>query len=381
MPAPPLQKQKPPKTLQQVILISLAYVVAIKVIQLMLCSAIYYRTDGAYTFVEYLKKASDCNQYMGIAEFGYQTSGENAIWIAFFPLYPYILKIFGFITGEYFWTGSLLSMAFLTVGGVYVFLWQKENHDEKTALRTLKYFMLFPMQFFSMLPMSEGLFVMLVAMYFYYLEKKNFLALAAVGLFASLTRSCGIFLALLLGLRLLSDFIKCKNYTLKEFGKLILKATPAIASVLGLLIYLKINHALFGDMFKFSYFQETHWHQSLGFFGNTISTMVEYFHIGGYEKYCLWGFQLVVIFFALILLLLVARRNGEHGIYSAVQMVFMLSAQWLLSAPRYLLPILPIYSEMSQLAKNAKWDIAITALLAAASIFVYFLYLLSGKVY
>ena len=51
----------------------------------------------------------DAPHYIDIAKDGYVATGENSVFIAFFPLFPLLMKAMSFLTGEYFIAGSIVS--------------------------------------------------------------------------------------------------------------------------------------------------------------------------------------------------------------------------------------------------------------------------------
>lgn len=324
----------------------------------------YIATGGEDAFsADMWIRATDMPHYMDIAREGYVSTGEQAMWIVFFPLYPYTLGVLGAITGEYFWTGSLLSMAYFSVAGVYLFQLTAMDYGQQCAKRTLKYFMLFPTAFFAMLPMSEGLFFMLAAMFLYYLRQGRLLLAGVIGALAAFTRSVGVTFVLPLILEAYQRAFP-EGFDRKRFWKWVEKSLPAAIIPLGTAAYLLINYIVFGDCFQFQYFQAENWNQGLTFFGSTVKLLVDnLLTYDALHAVALWLPQAVVIFWGIAMLLLGVKRRPMYSGYSLGVFLFSISAKWLLSAPRYLMALLPCIMEMGIRAKKRWIDWTITAVL------------------
>lgn len=354
-------------------LFCVAAVLVLKGIQLLIC----YISTGWDPFLQkYWEQTTDIPHYIDIARDGYVTLGDNSKWIVFFPLYPYILKVVALLTKEYYHTGCVLSMLFFAVALYFIFKDAYERFDRKTAIRSVLFCCLCPSSFFAMLPMSEGLFIMLCAVFLYALHKNSFLIAAVFGFLAALTRSAGVMLAfpLVAGL-----FLKYR-FTLKFFVK---AAAYSLIVAAGTLIYLLINYALFGNPFYFSYVQQSYWHQSLGFFGKTMYTLVSYALSAQLpQNIVLWLPQIVAGFFTIAITLLTVKRDPVDGAFSLSQFVYSFSATWLLSAPRYMFPIIPVYNELALLSKKSRAAyIALIAVYAIASVYLLIGFLRTGSVY
>lgn len=322
------------------------------------------------------ERATDIPHYIDIAKDGYVTTGENSKWIVFFPLYPYILKLFGLITGEYYHTGCILSMIFFAAA---LFIFYKDSfwqYNKLVARRSVVFCCLCPSSFFAMLPMSEGLFMLLCACFLYFLHKKHFFISAIFGFLAALTRSSGVMLILPLAIALFKEY----RFSLKLF----VKGIPyAITIAFGTIIYFAINYHLFGDPLYFSAVQKSYWHQSLGFFGSTMKTLTHYALTSNFpQNIVLWLPQIVTGFFTLAIMLFTIKRSPVDGGFSLSLFVFSFSATWLLSAPRYMLPIFPCYNDVALLSKkNNGIYYAFIVIYALSSVYLLIGFLLTANVY
>lgn len=348
----------------RIVLICIAWVVAIKLITMILAHILLGGTDLFGDVPRFWTGTTDIPRYIDIAQNGYQASGDTAKNIVFFPLYPYLLRFVAALTGEYFWTGSVLSMCFLVIAGVYFFKLTREEWGEDTAARALKYFMLFPSIFFAMLPMSEGLFLMLVVLFLYHLRKGNFLIAAIAGMLAAFTRSLGVYLAIPFVVEaIFRVYCAGKAHFWKRFFKTV---WPVVLIPLATVAYLEINLAVQGDPFAFLTHQEEYWSQGFGFFADTIRYLTENALTRDVSlTVSLFIPELAVIFAFLAFMILTAKRQRPMYLaYSAVIFYFSISVTWLLSAPRYMLVMFPCFMEIGVRTQNRKWDIALTIVFA-----------------
>ena len=129
--------------------------------------------------------------YLGIAQHGYIYQFTQV----FFPLYPILIKLFSLITLDNFLLSGLLisNLAFLC-GLIILFRLIKETYDEKIALWSCLFLLVFPTSFYFGAVYTEGLFFLLITSSFYFYYKKKIILACLVGSIASATRLAGLFL-------------------------------------------------------------------------------------------------------------------------------------------------------------------------------------------
>lgn len=141
---------------------------------------------------------ADVNWYIGIAEHGYDHMPFNADeprnW-AFFPLFPLLLRLASYLTGEFVITGMLLShLCFLLALFLLhrLALLFKLNADD--ADRCVFYLAVFPVSYFFSVPLPESLFLMLTVASFYFAKSERWWLAGLCGALASATRTTGVLL-------------------------------------------------------------------------------------------------------------------------------------------------------------------------------------------
>ncbi len=135
----------------------------------------YFRWDSFY--------------YLNIAIDGYKN-----ITSVFFPLYPFLIKIFSFFVG-YHWAGFLVSWISIALS-LFVFykLLALRYQDEKNIIRTITLLMFSPFAMFFTAYYTESLFLLLSLSFFYFLKTKRWFIASIFAYLACLTKNIGIIL-------------------------------------------------------------------------------------------------------------------------------------------------------------------------------------------
>lgn len=148
----------------------------------------------------------DAEWYMDIARFGYDPSIRHGNTPAFFPLWPLTMRIAQFLSGESMqFTGVMLSTAFFIAAVPVIWRLTVDRFGRVIAGRTCWYLSLAPMAFVFSMPYTEGLFLLLSATTFLFLERGRYGRSCVVAALATLTRPTGILLGLAIAWRAWRD--------------------------------------------------------------------------------------------------------------------------------------------------------------------------------
>src|SRR3989344_8735693 len=63
----------------------------------------------------------DDPHYIDIAQKGYQVSGEESLWIVFYPLYPFLIKLSNLLVNDYTISAILISLVFSFTASILLF--------------------------------------------------------------------------------------------------------------------------------------------------------------------------------------------------------------------------------------------------------------------
>jgi len=283
----------------------------------------------------------DSNWYVSIAERGYFFNETKNSSIAFFPLYPILMKAVGFALGiRANWAGFFLNiiLSFFLVNRLFKLLIL--DYPVRESFYIVLFFLFFPASFFLISIYTETLFILLTIISFYSARKEKWFWAGIFSALAAVTRLYGVFLMPILFI----EYFLINGKNLKVFFEK--------RSWLFLLFpffsfggFLAFNYFKFGNYFAFLAAQKTWgrvptwpWHTFLGYlnaiiYGNLLS--VDNFH------FLINLLALVYILFSFLLMLKKARIT-----YSLLPIFFILPIFFsgtFTSVYRYLLSAFPIF--------------------------------------
>lgn len=232
--------------------------------------------------------------YANIASHGY-TMGDIATGaqgsVAFFPLYPLLVKLVAIGTGSVFPAGIIVSNVAFVLGLGYVFALARHETDASTAGRAVFYVAAAPTAVFFLAMYTESLFVLLTAATFYYARTGRWIGAAIAGALAAATRNTGAALMFVVALEALREGgfrwwmpLRPSGWSaaIRVQARSVRRALPGLLAAavvpLGLLAYMAYLAAQFGDPLGFIHVQAT-WGRdvsSLGFgavIDDTIRTL------------------------------------------------------------------------------------------------------------
>jgi hypothetical protein len=143
----------------------------------------------------------DSEHYLAIAERGYTFSGQRWPSIAFFPLYPLLIRLTLPLAGGAGGVAALL-VAHLALLGALLLLYDLLAHDfgRAVAYRATILLLLFPMSLFFVSAYSEALALALVIGVVWAMRRERWRLAGVAGALLALTRLPGVLLAPVIGL-------------------------------------------------------------------------------------------------------------------------------------------------------------------------------------
>jgi hypothetical protein len=289
----------------------------------------------------------DAEHYIGIAEQGY-----HGTEMAFFPLYPLLIRIVGSVTGNHLIAGLLISNIASFFGLLFFYKLVEHQFNRHVAHRATFYISIFPTAVFFSAVYSESLFFALTVASFYYIRERKWLTAGAIGFFASLTRVEGVLLAVPFLIEWLTAVFgggRSLGTALKEAAKwpvdTIVRPLAGLALVpAGLATYMAYLWVLRGDPLYFSHVQ-AHWNRHLAppWVAFTHSfTLIAHAH----SPITIANELLEVTFTLLMLGVLIAgwrRLRPSYLAYMALSIFIPMSTSSLMSMPRFALVLFPMF--------------------------------------
>lgn len=317
-------------------------------------------------------KRWDALHYVNLAELsysGYMEDGKH-LFLVFFPLYPWLMRLVSALTGNTMAAGLLISFLCYAGGCVYLYKLTAWELGRRAARRAVLFLSVFPHAFFFGGIMTESLFLLTTAAGLWYIRRHRWWLAGTIGILAAMTRMHGILLAGAAAAELVENR---GGFDWKEIGR---RLPALLLPVLGTLVYLLLNWRVSGDPFAFTVMQE-HWSQGFCWISDTLWYVLQNALSYPTEavRYQLWipTILLFPVFFALAVY---ARKRfrSMYTLYGFVYLVLNYSLSWLLSAGRYLSCALPFFLFTAALTERRRW----LTILIAAGMSIGFLVMLYG---
>lgn len=294
---------------------------------------------------------ADVNWSLGIAEHGYHPGPFNTEgprnW-AFFPLFPMILRLVSYLTGEFVLTGMALSHLFFFFGLFMLHrLCLRHGFTADDAGRCVSYIAFFPTSYFFSLPLTESLFFMLTVGSLYLAKQDRWWLAGLAGVFASATRTNGVLL-----MPALAVLYWQTHRPLRPLRKDILALLLVPLGLVSFMIYLKVTT---GNPFAFKDTMAV-WGREGGFF---LRPLYDYLrHPGDIAVH--WDFRLLNFLAAVLALVAggVLLRRGQFAlaVYTLLSVLVALSSSLLQSQARYMTVVFPIFLVLAIWGRRPKVD-------------------------
>lgn len=289
--------------------------------------------------------------FLRIATHGYAAHDGSA---AFFPLYPLATRGVSWLLGGHPFAASLIVSNGAFLGALVVmYVLAASELSEDAARRAVTYAAIFPTAFFFLAPYSESLFLLLCLTAFWAGRRRKWPAAAAAGALAALTRNVGLLLVAPLAVEALLQWRERRRpRDLWNLGW-------SLGPVVGISAYLWYSAVRFGDWLA-PLHQQAVWQRGLAApwtavtEGTRIAFRFPGTYPGGYHQ-----MDWLVVIPALALAVYAAvRLRPTYSVYVFLTLVVLFlypfAPRPLMSVPRFLLPLFPIYWALADLTRR-RW--------------------------
>lgn len=159
----------------------------------------------------------DSSWYNDIIQTGYSYNPEKQSNVAFFPLYPILVKAIASLTSlSVPISGLLLSNLCLILALFFVYKISNIYLNKRGCEKVLILMLVFPTSFFYSCFYTESLYLLTTAACFYFFLNKKYFWSGFFGFFASLTRVTGVIIFLAFAIELLWKYLKKKELPKRE---------------------------------------------------------------------------------------------------------------------------------------------------------------------
>ncbi len=286
--------------------------------------------------------------YLEIARSGYRGTD-----VAFFPLYPVLVRIFGALFGSDLVAAIAISNAASLTAAYFLYRLAEAQFDESTAARVVLYAALFPTAFFLSSAYSESLFLALTLAMFWSLRENRFLSAGFLGGLATLTRVEGVLLLVCYIVEILSPERELWASIATSAGVRRHLAIGAAMIPAGLVAFMALLWILDGDPLAFTHVQ-AHWNRHLDF---PWTSLWRSFHliIASRDLPTIAGQCIELAFTVLLVTTAVVglrRMRPSYSAYALMSIVVPLSSSSLMSTPRFALAVFPMFFVLAIWGRN-----------------------------
>ena len=285
--------------------------------------------------------------------------------MAFFPLYPLLIKLFSYLFGFKLAAYFINSLA---LWGVIVGLFKlvKIDFKENLAWRTIFYLLLFPTAVFLTAFYTESLFLFFTVWSFYFARRQKWKFAGGVSFFATLTRIEGLAVVVFL----LYEYLALKKFSFKKLDLNLVYVLSPLAGIGLYAIYLKIQ---FGDALLFLKSQAA-WDKSFSMpWESVINYMTIFFSSRTTGYYISRDIDLIFFLVFLILSIVVFfRLRKSYGVYSLFSLFMVTFTGDLISTNRRAIILFPVLILLARWGRGVIWNFAV--LILFSTLFSFFLF-------
>lgn len=294
----------------------------------------------------------DASNYIRIAELSYNyTENGKHLTVVFFPLYSWIMRAVNMIFNNYRFTALAVSSVSYSIACGYIYALVGDEYNRDIAMWTIIFLSIFPFSFFYGGMMTESTFLLTTAMSFYYIRQHKWYLVGIIGILSALSRLIGVFIVVPAVIELCVQYKIFKLIKKKKikrlFDKVIKNLVWIALTFIGTGIYLYINYKFTGSPFKFLEYQQNQWHHERSYFANTLADIIGKAMSSNEDimiRQSIWIPSAFIFVYIILTLLYSARRHsGVYTLYMAGYLIINCSVSWLISAPRYMSALLPMF--------------------------------------
>jgi hypothetical protein len=302
----------------------------------------------------------DAPHYLFLAEHGYQSTGEQEVLLAFFPLFPWLVRALQPVCGTYLAAALALSTILSLVLAVLLRR-LADGEQPGLGLPTVWFLFICPTAYFLHVGYTESLFLTLALGAFLFARDRRWWAAGILGALAGLTRINALVLLPALVCEAWAGYRKDRRW---NWQWLWLGLT-----LIGIAGYLCLNKVVGGDYLRFLEFQQHHWSRSrdwpwLGMLESWRAmqwrTPAEAHMLGFQELTFVWiGLVATVVTWF--------KLRPSWAVWMTGNWILFACQSYVYAVPRYTLMLFPLFFLLARAARNR--------LLAALITFVSLLFL------
>ena len=301
----------------------------------------------------------DALHYQTLAEYGYQATGEARFTLVYFPLYPWLIRLLALVSGNYLLSAIIVSGIASIAAGLLLRRLVQLDHSREIAQRAVFFLFIFPASYFLHIGYTESLFLAFALGCLLAARAGRWPVAGALGALASLTRVNGLILIPALMVEAIQAYRTTRRWQWEWLW--------IVAVAAGFSGHLLINAHVTGDPFAFLTIAREHYYKSLAWPWVGLRVAIEAMRGTSYWGRTpaltqLYGVQ-ELVFTALAVICTIwcwAKLRPVYTAWMIGNLLLFICNSWVLSMPRFMLVMFPIFILFARLSANRFWNSVIT---------------------
>jgi hypothetical protein len=304
----------------------------------------------------------DFGYYREIAESGYN-SGDGSL--AFYPLFPWSLRLVAYICKSYLFAGLIVSGIASIIAAVLLRRLVQLDYSASVAMRSVWFLLIFPTAYFLHIGYSESLFLAMALGSILAARVGRWWSAGVLGAFCWMTRGVGAVLVPTLAVEAAQQYwvrrrscsqgpVGCSAWNWKWLWIAIVPA--------GFAVYLLINWSVSGDPFAFLQARKTLFDQSFASPLTGIRQAIWAHYPTPHEAEMVGTQELFFVALGLVCTIISwIRLRPAYAMWMTGSWILCASVNFFRSMPRYTLTMFPIFILFALLGRNRFWAGVLTA--------------------
>jgi len=287
----------------------------------------------------------DFGYYQKIAEFGYEARDGS---LAFYPLFPCLLRLVAYISGSYLAAGLIISGIASVAAAVLLRRLVQLDYDSAVALRSVWFFLIFPTAYFLHVGYSESLFLALALASVLAARVDRWGLAGLLGAFCWLTRAAGAVLVPTLAVEAAQKYSTNHRWNPRWLW-------IALVST-GFAVYLLLNWRVTGDALAFLRTRKESFEQSFALPSAGIWKTIKAHYPTPNEAEMVGAQELAFLVLGLICAIISwIKLRPMYAVWMTGNWILFASVNYFRSIPRYTLTMFPIFILFGLLSQNRFW--------------------------
>jgi len=306
--------------------------------------------EGAHAWFQIWNRW-DALHYQRLAQFGYSATDTLKAW--FYPLFPWSVRLFGHLTGDYLVCAFVVSGIASIVAAILLRRLVNLDYPVVVAQRATWFFLIFPTAYFLHIGYTESLFLALGLGSLMAARTERWWLAGVLGALAWMTRAPGAILVPTLAVEAIHQYWVTRRL---KWQWLWIAFVPV-----GFGVYLLVNWQVTGDAFAFLRMRQklfamsASWpwvgiREAIGSFDRTPNEA----EMVGAQELCFVALSLICTIVSWI------KLRPLYAMWMTGNWLLFTSVTFIESTPRYTLTLFPIFILFALVAANRFWNAVIT---------------------